>query len=170
MPARLCIIMIALALSACSKDEYANTPLPREINGQATGYYCGMTVADHEGPKAQVHLQGVAEPLWFVSVRDAIAFTFLPEEPKNIAAIYVTDMSLADWQHPETEKLNWIDAKQAFYVIDSNKNGGMGAAEVVPFRKREDAEAFVNMHAGQIIALADIPENYVLGYKASQLQ
>lgn len=170
MHGRLYIIVIALALSACSKDEYLNTPLPRDINGEATGYYCGMTVKDHAGPKAQVHLQGVAEPLWFVSVRDAIAFTFLPEEPKNIAAIYVTDMGLADWQHPEMERKNWIDAKQAFYVIDSNKDGGMGAAEAVPFLKRQDAEEFIKIHAGQIIGLADIPEYYVLGYTDSRLQ
>jgi copper chaperone NosL len=167
---RLYILIIAFMLSACNEETLVNIPVPQELDGEANGYYCGMTVKNHTGPKAQIHLKGKAEPLWFVSVRDAIAFTLLPEEPKNVAAIYVTDMSIADWHHPELEMKNWIDAKQAFYVIDSNKNGGMGAAEAVPFLQRQDAVKFARVHNGQIITLADIPENYILGYQGTHPQ
>jgi copper chaperone NosL len=163
MPVRFCILIISLVFSACSDEKYANTPKPKQLTEEANGYYCGMIVKNHLGPKAQIHLKGSDEPLWFVSVRDAIAFTLLPEEPKNIAAIYVTDMSIDNWQHPELELKNWIDANHAFYVINSNKNGGMGAAEAIPFLHRQDADEFSKMNEGQVIALNDIPTDYILG-------
>ncbi len=155
--------LIVLIVSACGNEGGVATPTPEEIGGDAIGYYCGMMVKNHGGPKAQVHLRGKPEPLWFVSVRDAIAFTLLPEEPKSISVIYVTDMTSAEWQHPEAEMKNWIEADGAFYVIDSDRNGGMGAPEAVPFSHQADAEDFAREHLGRVVALADIPENYVLG-------
>jgi copper chaperone NosL len=160
---RFCIIIVFFIFSACSDEEHLSVPYPKQITADANGYYCGMTVKNHKGPKAQIHLKGSEEPLWFVSVRDAIAFTLLPEEPKNIASIYVTDMSIDNWEHPELELKSWIDANQAFYVINSNKNGGMGAAEAIPFLHRQDADEFSKMNEGQVIALADIPTDYILG-------
>src|SRR5690606_7350757 len=58
----------------------APPPSPNEVLAEATGYYCGMLLADHEGPKGQIHLSGREAPLWFSSVRDTIAFLRLPEE------------------------------------------------------------------------------------------
>ena len=162
MPGRFCMIIISLAFSACSNEKNANIPFPKQLTEEASGYYCGMIVKNHTGPKAQIHLKGSEEPLWFVSVRDAIAFTLLPEEPKNIAAMYVTDMTIASWQHPELVQKSWIDANQAFYVINSKKNGGMGAAEAIPFLNREDAFEFSKMNEGKVIALSDIPTDYIL--------
>ena len=163
MPVRFCILIISLAFSACSDENYAITPRPKQLTEEASGYYCGMIVKNHMGPKAQIYLKGSDEPLWFVSVRDAISFTLLPEEPKNIAAIYVTDMNIANWQHPELKRESWIDANQAFYVINSNKNGGMGAAEAIPFLNREEAFEFSKVNEGKVIALNDIPTDYILG-------
>lgn len=78
-----------------------------------------MTVMHHSGPKGQVFLSDKTEPLWFTSVRDVIAFTLSPEEPRNIVAIYINDMSNADWDNPGVD--NWIDANKAWYVIGSKK-------------------------------------------------
>ena len=126
-----------------------------------------MIVVDHLGPKGQVHIGGREEPIWFSSVRDAIAFTLLPEEPKNIAAIYVNDMGRASWDRPEPG--TWIDARKAWYVIGSDRAGGMGAPEAVPFAVEHDAESFAGRHGGRIVAFAQVPENYVLS-DASRLQ
>jgi FAD:protein FMN transferase len=51
-------------------------------------------------------------------VRDTIAFTRLPEEPKDIAAIYVNDMGQAQTgQQPEPG--TWTEARDAWFVIES---------------------------------------------------
>ena len=83
-------------------------PAPVEPTRDASGHYCGMILLDHSGPKAQVHLPDEPEPVWFSSVRDAIAFTMLPEEPRNFTAMYVNDMGVAQWDVPEPG--TWIDA------------------------------------------------------------
>ena len=65
----------------------------------------------------------------------------LPEEPKDIRAIYVSDMGRApSWEKPGAT--NWVDAKQATFVIGSRMKGGMGADEAVPFSDKAAAEDF----------------------------
>src|SRR5690606_25844395 len=94
--------------------------------------------------------------------RDAVAFTMLPDEPKTVAAIYVSDMAAApSWAEPGAE--NWIDAREAFYVIGSTVRGGMGAQETVPFSAEQAAQDFAARHGGAVVRFADIPVDYVLG-------
>ncbi|MCK5359230.1 MAG: nitrous oxide reductase accessory protein NosL, partial [Gammaproteobacteria bacterium] len=96
----------------------------------------------------------------FTSVRDTIAFTLSPEEPKNIAAIYVSDMTDANWDNPGTD--NWIDARKAWYVLGSDRSGGMGAPEAVPFSTKAKAELFANEQSGAVYAYASIPQEYIV--------
>ena len=73
-------VLAATVLFAAGCDRGAGQgppPWPNEVLAEATGYYCGMLLTDHEGPKGQIHLSGREKPLWFSSVRDTIAF------PKN---------------------------------------------------------------------------------------
>jgi copper chaperone NosL len=124
-----------------------------------------MNVLEHTGPKGQIILASRKEPVWFSSARDALSFTMLPEEPKDISAIYVSDMAKApDWNEPGEK--NWIDAKQAFFVIGSSMKGGMGAEEAVPFSERSAAEKFAAEKGGQVVAFAKVPRDYVLGATA----
>lgn len=148
--------------TACSQEQEVAAPAAFALTEEAIGRYCGMNVLEHDGPKGQVILTRIPEPIWFSSARDAVAFTMLPEEPKNIAAIYVSDMGVAaSWESPGAE--NWIDARAAFYVIGSTRMGGMGAAETVPFSTEAAARDFAAQHGGEIVAFADIPTDYVLG-------
>lgn len=157
----LAALCLAAVLSACSQQEAA-VPPPFALTEEAIGRYCGMNVLEHDGPKGQVILTRILEPIWFSSARDAVAFTMLPEEPKNIAAIYVSDMAVAEsWERPGAE--NWIDAREAFYVIGSRRAGGMGAAETVPFSNEEAARSFAGVHGGEVVRFAAIPTDYVLG-------
>ena len=160
----LAIALLALSgLAGCGDDdETVAKPAPVEPTREASGHYCGMILLDHKGPKAQVHLPDEPEPVWFSSVRDAIAFTMLPEEPRNYTAIYVNDMGVAQWDAPEPG--TWIDANAAHYVIGSDRMGGMGVPEAVPFAERDAAERFVAVHGGRIVALTDVPESYIFAY------
>lgn len=159
-------ISVALAsivlLAACDSGTEGETPTPSALTREAVGHYCGMIVVDHAGPKAQIHLRSGKQIVWFTSVRDAIVFTRLPEEPSDIAAFYVNDMGRAEtWDRPGED--TWIDANTAIYVIGSRRRGGMGALEAVPFSEQAAAEAFVSRYGGDIAALSDIPDDYVLG-------
>ncbi len=159
----LITVLAALLLGACGEGDgqrAAKAPLPRELTRDAIGYYCNMIVADHLGPKGQVLISGRDQPLWFASARDTIVFTLLPGEPKNIAAVYVSDMGRASWDHPEAD--TWTDARKAWYVIGSNRVGGMGAPEAVPFAVKAEAESFASQYGGQAVAFADVPKDYVL--------
>jgi len=159
----LAIAAAVVPLAGCDRPQpAAHAPSPNEVLAEATGYYCGMLLADHEGPKGQVHLVGRDAPLWFSSVRDTIAFLRLPEEPRDIAAVYVNDMARAqNWSQPEPGA--WVDAREAWFVIGSDRAGGMGAPEAIPFSREEVAQAFVAQHGGKVVRLDEIPDDYVLG-------
>ena len=154
------VVLVAILSCACSERQPATVVEPQELTRDEVGYFCGMTVLDHKGPKGQVFLTDRPQPLWFTSVRDTIAFTMLPGEPKNIAAIYVTDIGHASWDQPEPGA--WIEAREAFYVLGSDRVGGMQAAEVVPFISREDAMLFIKQYGGEILVFDAIPRESVI--------
>ena len=152
-------LLLVFLLTACEKSQPVEVPRAQTLTREANGYYCLMTVVNHNGPKGQIILSDKKQALWFTSVRDTIAFTLSPEEPKNIAAIYVNDMTDANWDNPGAD--NWIDARKAWYVLGSNLSGGMGAAEAVPFATKEGAESFRTKQGGKVYAFASIPEDYI---------
>ena len=157
---KLLFMYFILLLSACEKNTPVEVPKAQILTREANGYYCLMTVVYHKGPKGQIILSD-NKVLWFTSVRDTIAFALSPEEPKNIAAIYVNDMSSADWDNPGTD--NWIAAQKAWYVLGSNRVGGMDAPETVPFGSKESAADFAAKHGGRVYVYSKIPEEYIVG-------
>jgi len=158
----LAAIGLALALGACDdRQEAAAPPPPEALTASAMGHYCGMNVLEHPGPKGQILLESRLGPVWFSSARDTLAFTMLAEEPKDIRAIYVSDMARAQsWEDPGAE--NWVDARRAFYVIGSDRQGGMGAPEAVPFSDRAAAERLAARHGGRVVTFREVPRDYVL--------
>jgi len=153
-------LLVTTLTWGCSEQQPEAIPAPQELTRDAIGYFCQMTVLHHDGPKGQIFLTGQQQPLWFTSVRDTIAFTLLPGEAKNIAAIYVTDVGHASWDQPEPG--TWIDARKAFYVVGSDRVGGMQVPEVVPFGTRKDAELFIEQHGGEVAVFDAIPRESVL--------
>jgi copper chaperone NosL len=159
-------ILAVVLVGGCGRNEMTAAPSPQDPGPDDTSVTCNMTLIDHPGPKGQIFLKGQTAPLWFSSARDAIAFTLLPEEPKQIMAIYVNDMGKANWDRPEPG--TWIDAKIALYVIGSERMGGMGTAEAVPFADKASANQFAARYRGRVVAFNDIPDDYVLGADATE--
>lgn len=159
----LCIAVLALTLAACNQDEATSTPPPPvALNSEAMGLFCGMNVLEHPGPKGQILTASRIDPYWFTSVRDTVAFTLMPDQPRDIRAIYVSDMGAApSWDEPGAT--NWIDARKAHFVIESRKRSGMETDEAVPFRDRAAAEAFAADNGGRVVSFDQIPKTYVLG-------
>ena len=162
------VLFTLLLLAACKEDVASVTPDPVVMSDEALGHYCQMIIAEHEGPKAQIHLKGMPDPIFFGQVRDALAYLKEPERTAPVLAVYVSDMSDAQsWAVPGED--NWILAANAFFVVGSDARGGMGAPEIVPFGIREDAEAFARDRGGRVFTLPDIPEAAVLGAVEFQL-
>jgi copper chaperone NosL len=158
----LAVTLAAFALAGCDEREAALPPPPVAMTKEVIGHYCGMNLFEHPGPKGQIIVKSLIEPVWFSSARDAIAFTMLPDEPKDIRAIYVSDMGKAlSWDKPGAD--NWIEARKALFVIGSRVKGGMGSEEAVPFSDHAAAEAFVSKNGGRIVSFAEVPREYVLG-------
>lgn len=158
MTRRTACVMLAVLLAGCGKP--AAAPPPQEVSKGAIAQFCGMSLAEHAGPKGQIFVRDVSTPFWFASVRDTIAFLRLPETPKNVVAVYVNDMARAhDWTHPEPGA--WILADRAFYVIGSRRRSGMDTEEAVPFGTRTAAEAFAITHGGRVLRLTEVPDSYI---------
>ncbi|MBI5130574.1 MAG: nitrous oxide reductase accessory protein NosL [Rhodopseudomonas palustris] len=156
-------IAAALLLGGCNDNTGSSVvPPPVALNADAMGVFCGMNLVEHSGPKGQIITASRIDPYWFSSARDAVAFTLMPDQPRDIRAIYVSDMARApSWDQPGES--NWVDARKAFFVIESRKRSGMGAAETVPFGTRDAADAFVAANGGRVVTFEAIPPDYVLG-------
>ena len=164
----LATLLLATALAACggeSSNSAENKPQPQAISDDAKGYYCTMNLPEHNGPKAQIFLESKPdEALWFSTVTQIFNFVRHPGEPKDIAAIYVTDMSDAtdaDWEKPLTTNAKWIDARTAHYVIESRYIGGMGTQDAIPFSDMAKAQEFVNKNGGRIVKFDDVPDSFI---------
>ena len=152
-------LLLVLLLAACRTEP--EVPASAAMTPESVGYYCQMNVLEHPGPKAQVHLKDVLDPLFFSQVRDAIAYQRMPEQAAEIDAIYVSDMAHApSWDQPGAE--NWVALDRAVFVVGSSRTGGMGAAETVPFSDPTAAQAFAAQFGGRVMALSDIPDAEVL--------
>lgn len=154
-------LLFALLLAACQEEAAQNTdPLP--LTPETTGYFCQMNLLEHEGPKGQVHLDGLpGAPLFFSQVSDLVTYLRLPEQNSTVLAIYVSDMGAdgATWAEPGAA--NWIDATHAHFVVGAAVVGGMGAAELVPFADPAEAEAFAAANGGTVMGLDDIPDSAI---------
>ncbi|MGP3699383.1 nitrous oxide reductase accessory protein NosL [Rhodobacter sp. NSM] len=154
------VLALALLLAAC-RDE-AMRPDPVAMTPEAVGHFCQMNLLEHPGPKAQVHLQGQPQPLFFSQVRDAIAYMRMPEQEGIVTALYVSDMGAAEsWADPGAT--NWIAEDEAIYVVGSDAEGGMGSPEIVPFGSKAGAERFAAEHGGRLAGLATIPDADIIG-------
>ncbi|MDA9522555.1 copper chaperone [Bradyrhizobium sp. CCBAU 11434] len=161
------ILLVPLALAGCWEKQAAQAPSPHRMTAEDIGHYCGMNVFEHPGPKGHIFVASLIEPVWFSSVHDTIAFTMLPDEPKDIQAIYVSDMGKApSWDKPGAD--NWVEARKAVFVIGSRAKSGMGGNEAVPFSERAAAEKFVGESGGRIVGFDQVPRDYVLASVGGQ--
>ncbi|MFB9151218.1 nitrous oxide reductase accessory protein NosL [Roseovarius ramblicola] len=154
------LVLAALLLAACREDE-ARAPDPVTMTGEALGHFCMMQLDRHPGPKAQIHLAGLPDPIFFAQVRDALAYVKGPERDADIRAFYVSDMGVAaSWDAPGID--NWTEAATAHFVAGAGVTGGMGAPEIVPFSDAAAARGFADREGGEVMRLEDIPAGTVL--------
>lgn len=154
------VLSLGLALAGCDSGNGGAPATPVEPDAHAVGYYCGMSLAEHAGPKGQLLLNGAVAPFWFTSVRDAL--TYVGQDlvsEGEIAGFWVNDMGMGTWERPAAG--SWIAANEALYVIGSNRTAAMGGVEIVPFKERGKAESFTQEFGGRIVDYAAVREEVI---------
>ncbi|MCK9381625.1 MAG: nitrous oxide reductase accessory protein NosL [Sulfuritalea sp.] len=133
-----------LLLTACSQSTPAAKPL--EITKDTACSLDGMVLMDFPGPKAQIQYEQ-GPPDFFCDTKEMFATFLRPEQKKRIVGIYTQDMAKTDWAHPQG---SWIDAKTAFYVVGSRREGSMGPT-VGSFASEADAQTFTKTYGGKVL-------------------
>jgi copper chaperone NosL len=142
-------LVLMTVLVACGK---AAAPVaPQEIAAGTSCSLDGMTLADFPGPKAQVHY-AMGEPEYFCDTVEMFSIYLKPEQKKRITGIFTQDMGKSDWEAP---KGNWVDAKQAFYVLGSKKMGSMGPT-LAAFSIEQDAIKFAKEFGGKVLGFDQV--------------
>lgn len=117
---------------------------------------CGMFVARYPDWVAQVVFSDGSHD-HFDGAKDMFKYLFNLDQYKpgktetDIAAIFVT----------EYYDMETIDARSAFFVVGSDVYGPMGH-ELIPFKTREDAEAFLTDHKGRQVLMYPEVTPYVI--------
>ncbi len=117
----------------------------------------GMVIIDYKGPKAQILWKNNART-FYCEVREAFFESLDFVKRKNILAVFVQDFSNVNWGSYIDL---WIKAEDAFYVIDSKKDGAMGIT-YVPFSDYNKAILFVEKFEGKILKFEDIKLDVLL--------
>ena len=142
----------AAALTACGQSETANAVVPLEIGQGTSCALDGMLLADYPGPKAQIHYAGQAEPDFFCDTVEMFHVYLTPEQVRPVRGLFVQDMGKADWDEPQG---HWIDAKSAYYVHGSRREGSMGPT-IASFALEQDAAKFAAEYGGKVYRFSDI--------------
>lgn len=146
---RAACLAAALALAACS--QVASNVAPHEPDAGTVCSLDGMHLNDFPGPKAQVqYAEGAAD--YFCDLMELFAQVLAPEQKRSVAGVFVQDMGAADWTAPRG---HWIDARKAWYVVGSRKQGSMGPT-FGSFATDGAAQAFAQKEGGKVLRFEQI--------------
>jgi copper chaperone NosL len=149
-------VITLTALAACGRQAEA-TPVPAEVDSASTCDLDGMLLADYPGPKAQLYYLGDPKPHWCCDTVEMFNTLLKPEQARQIRAVSVQDMALADWDHPRG---HWFDARTGYYVFGSRRHGSMGPT-VASFRQEADARTFMARDGGKLLRYAEVTPEMV---------
>jgi nitrous oxide reductase accessory protein NosL len=146
---KILIMITYLQLLAFTPVILANNAATYTVSDEIRCRVCGMFVAKHPNWLAQIHYNDLKETIFFDGVKDMMVFYFNPERYGGASQETIRDMYIKDYY-----SLNWLSAKEAYYVIGSDVYGPMGH-ELIPFETREAAESFSKDHKGKEILTFD---------------
>jgi len=175
--ASLCVGAAAGCLGGLGGDD-GEIPDPIDLSGQKLDDRGGMVIGQHGGPNGQLFYadhspDGHDNPAWFHTLSFGLFPYYFEHREWTAEAIYATDYSIVEFEVTErngrktlpapTDAETFGDAKQLFYVIESDVEGGMGP-ELIPFSKQADAESFREDHGGRIAEFGDVTPELLADY------
>ncbi|HJV27793.1 MAG TPA: nitrous oxide reductase accessory protein NosL [Aromatoleum sp.] len=153
-------LIAAMLLSACGPSGTGQgAPVAAEIDRSTACSLDGMLLSDYPGPKAQILYADKPDPEFFCDTMELFAIYLKPEQVRAVRAVFVQDMGKADWDAP---KDGWVDAKTAWYVVGSSRQGSMGPT-IGSFGQEADARKFAEKYGGKVFPFSGItPDMAVL--------
>ena len=142
-------MIMAVQLAVIAPLSIANGEATDEIPDKIRCTVCGMFVAKYPNWLAQIHYADLSQTRFFDGPKDMLIFYFNPERYDGPPREAIKDIFVKDYY-----ALNWLPAKEAYYVVDSDVYGPMGH-ELIPFAAREAAESFSKDHHGREILTFD---------------
>jgi len=151
----LLAVLAAFTLTACSGKEEQATAKPDPVHFESGDecHVCGMVITNFPGPKGQAITEKDQHVRKFCSTRDMFSWMLQPENVNRDHMLYVHDMAQNDWQSPEDTDL--IDARDAFFVVGSDRKGAMGPT-LASFASEDAAHGFMMEHGGEVLAYSEI--------------
>ncbi len=134
------------------KDDYEVKPVC--LNKEHMCASDAMIILNYHGPKGQILWKNGSRS-FYCEVREAFYDKFDMVNSKRIKAFFVQDFSGLEWGSYADK---WILANDAYYVIDSKKDGAMGLT-YVPFSDLKCAENFLKMYGGILLKFSEINLN-----------
>ncbi len=158
---RFFFLFIPVYLLICSSPLFAS-PIEKVAANERCPV-CGMFVAKYDAWITMTHDKNTGRTFFFDGVKDMMAFYFEPESYGGGKTVGSADMRVKDYY-----SLEWIAAREAYYVIGSDIYGPMGH-EFIPFSSQKAAEAFLNDHHGKrIVKFSDITSDLVKSIRSGQ--
>ena len=156
--------LLILLVTACSEpaEEQQAAQKAMAIESHDECHLCGMIIKGFPGPKAQLYERGNKDSFKFCSTRDMFAYLLDPEHHHAIQTVYVHDMTVTPWEHPDDK--TYIDARKAWYVAGHNHQGAMGPT-LASFSDKEVANAFAKQYGGKVYSFDDINQQLLLEMK-----
>lgn len=147
--------LAAITLAGCSSDEQqtAAKPDPVHFDSGDECHVCGMVITNFPGPKGQAFTERQQHTRKFCSTKDMFAWFLQPENENRDHTLYVHNMAETHWDHPDDTHL--IDAREAFYVVGSERTGAMGPT-LASFETESEATDFAATYGGEILSFDDI--------------
>jgi len=154
-----CIVLLFISIIGLSAQAEPVDP----VSPDQRCAVCGMLVAKYNPWITQLHAPG-EKPVMFDGVKDMMAYYFDPAAYDGDG-----DMEAAEIWVKDYYTLNYIDGRQALYVVGSDVMGPMGE-ELVPFKSREAADNFKKDHkAEQILQFAEIKRDMIMSMKKKHM-
>ena len=138
-------------ISGCDKSEQVVfSPALKTISAGDECHICGMEITNFPGPKAQAFIRHQNTPLKFCSTIELFSWLLQPDTPAILHSAYVHDMGASpSWEKPSDE--HYVNAQQAWYVIDHGQLGAMGLT-LASFQQKQAAEKFIKRYGGRVLS------------------
>ena len=142
---RILLLILFIQLVNFPPQGFANEGTSDAVSEHTRCTVCGMFVAKYPNWLTRIRYDDPGETKYFDGVKDMMVYYFNPDSYGGDSREAIRDMQVKDYY-----SLNWIAAKDAYFVSGSDVYGPMGH-ELIPFQTREAAESFSKDHHGKDI-------------------
>ena len=158
------LLIFCLQLSVSAQAHDVNAQPTEGISNKIRCTVCGMFVAKYPNWITQIHYDDLEQTKFFDGVKDMMVYYFNPEQFGGAPRESIKEIIVRDYY-----TLNWLSARDAFYVLGSDVYGPMGN-ELIPFSSEAAAKSFLTDHKGKdVFSFDQITEKYVETLRHGQM-